>query len=109
MLTIVMLYIATKVMDFIIEGVNPKKAVTIVSKEQNRIAEQVTMIMERGVTVIYGRGYYTNEPKELLYIVISKQEVSMLKKIVRAIDKDAFITIHDVRDVFGEGFVDISK
>ncbi|RKP51498.1 YitT family protein [Cohnella endophytica] len=109
MLTIVMLYIATKVMDFIIEGVNPKKAVTIISKEQNRIAEQVNSIMERGVTVIYGRGYYSNSPKELLYIVISKQELSMLKKIVKSIDKEAFITIHDVRDVFGEGFVDISK
>ena len=109
MFTIVMLYIATKVMDFIIEGLNPKKAVTIVSKEQNKIAEQVTAIMDRGVTVIYGRGYYTNSPKELLYIVISKQEVSMLKRIVRSIDKTAFITIHDVRDVFGEGFVDLSK
>jgi uncharacterized membrane-anchored protein YitT (DUF2179 family) len=109
MLTIAMLYIATKTMDFIIEGVNPKKAVTIISKEQNQIAEQVNMIMDRGVTVIYGRGYYTNEPKELLYIVIHKQEVSMLKKIVRAIDKEAFITIHDVRDVFGEGFVDLTK
>lgn len=109
MFTIVMLYIATKVMDFIIEGVNPKKAVTIVSQEQNKIAEQVNAIMERGVTVIYGRGYYTNSPKELLYIVISKQEVSILKKIVRSIDKSAFITIHDVRDVFGEGFVDLSK
>ncbi|BBH24146.1 UPF0750 membrane protein YxkD [Paenibacillus baekrokdamisoli] len=109
MFTIVMLYIATKVMDFIIEGVNPKKAVTIISKEQNQIAEQVNVIMDRGVTVIYGRGYYSNSPKELLYIVISKQEVSMLKKIVRSIDKEAFITIHDVRDVFGEGFVDISK
>ncbi|NIK79174.1 uncharacterized membrane-anchored protein YitT (DUF2179 family) [Paenibacillus castaneae] len=109
MFTIVMLYIATKVMDFIIEGVNPKKAITIVSKEQNKIAEQVNVIMDRGVTVIYGRGYYSNSPKELLYIVISKQEVSMLKKIVRSIDKEAFITIHDVRDVFGEGFVDISK
>ncbi|WP_130616320.1 YitT family protein [Cohnella abietis] len=109
MLTIVMLYVATKVMDFIIEGINPKKAITIVSKEQDRIAEQVNVIIGRGVTVIYGRGYYTNSPKELLYIVISKQEVSMLKKIVRSIDKEAFITIHDVRDVFGEGFVDISK
>lgn len=109
MFTIVMLYVATKVMDFIIEGVNPKKAVTIVSKEQNRIAEQVNIIMERGVTVIYGRGYYSDSPKELLYIVISKQEVSVLKKIVRSVDKEAFITIHDVRDVFGEGFVDISK
>jgi len=109
MFTIVMLYIATKVMDFIIEGVNPKKAVTIVSKEQDKIAEQVNGIMDRGVTVIYGRGYYTKEPKELLYIVISKQEVTMLKKIVRSIDEEAFITIHDVRDVFGEGFMELSK
>lgn len=109
MFTIAMLYVATKVMDFIIEGVNPKKAVTIVSKEQDKIAEQVNVNMERGVTVIYGKGYYTNTPKELLYIVISKQEVTMLKKIVRAIDKEAFITIHDVRDVFGEGFVELSK
>lgn len=109
MFTIVMLYIATKVMDFIIEGVNPMKAVTIVSKEQDKIAEQVNGIMDRGVTVIYGRGYYSKAPKELLYIVISKQEVTTLKKIVRSIDKEAFITIHDVRDVFGEGFVELSK
>lgn len=109
MFTIVMLYIATKVMDFIIEGVNPKKAVTIISKEHNKIAEQVNVVMDRGVTVIYGQGHYSKTPKEILYIVISKQEVSMLKKIVRSIDKEAFITIHDVRDVFGEGFVDISK
>ncbi|MBY3618980.1 YitT family protein [Acinetobacter sp. CUI P1] len=109
MFTIVMLYIATKVMDFIIEGVNPKKAVTIVSKQQDKIAEQVNGIMDRGVTVIYGRGYYTKEPKELLYIVISKQEVTILKKIVRSIDKEAFIAIHDVRDVFGEGFVELAK
>lgn len=109
MFTIVMLYVATKVMDFIIEGVNPKKAVTIVSKQQDKIAEQVNGIMDRGVTVIYGRGYYTKEPKELLYIVISKQEVTMLKKIVRSIDKEAFIAIHDVRDVFGEGFVELAK
>ncbi|MNW03790.1 hypothetical protein D3C71_1997760 [compost metagenome] len=65
--------------------------------------------MDRGVTVLSGHGYYTKTPKEILYIVISKQEVSTLKKIVRATDKDAFITIHDVRDVFGEGFLDISK
>lgn len=65
--------------------------------------------MDRGVTVLRGYGYYTGQPKDVLYIVISKQEVSMLKKIVRAEDKNAFVTIHDVRDVFGEGFIDISK
>ncbi|MCY7482948.1 YitT family protein [Paenibacillus alvei] len=109
MLTIAMLYVGTKVMDFIIEGLNPKKAVTIISKEHDRIAEQVNIVMDRGVTVLEGHGYYTKDRKQVLYIVISKQEVSTLKKIVRATDKDAFITIHDVRDVFGEGFIDITK
>lgn len=109
MLTIVMLYIGTKTMDFIIEGLNPKKAVTIISAQQDKIAEKVITVMDRGVTVLSGHGYYTKTPKEVLYIVISKQEVSVLKKIVKAADPNAFITIHDVRDVFGEGFLELSK
>ncbi len=82
MVTIIMLYVGTKVMDFIIEGLNPKKAVTIISMQQDKIAEQVNLIMDRGVTVLQGKGYYSQEPKEVLYIVISKQEVPALKKIV---------------------------
>ncbi|KUP23577.1 YitT family protein [Paenibacillus sp. DMB5] len=109
MFTFVILFIGTKAMEFIIEGVNPKKAVTIISAEHDRIAAKVTELMDRGVTVLRGYGYYTGEDKNVLYIAISKQEVSMLKKIVRAEDKNAFVTIHDVRDVFGEGFIDISK
>lgn len=65
--------------------------------------------MDRGVTVFSGHGYYTKESKEILYIVISKQEVLKLKRIVQSTDRSAFIAIHDVRDVFGEGFLDISK
>ncbi|MGE7873938.1 YitT family protein [Bacillus paramycoides] len=109
MLTIIMLYVGTKVMEFVIEGLNPKKAITIISDKPNEIAEQVTTLMDRGVTVYSGHGYYTKTPKEILYIVISKQEVLKLKRIVQSTDPNAFIAIHDVRDVFGEGFVDISK
>ncbi|AIQ48680.1 membrane protein YxkD [Paenibacillus sp. FSL R7-0273] len=109
MFTFVILFIGTKAMEFIIEGVNPKKAVTIISAEHERIAARVTELMDRGVTVLKGYGYYTGDDKNVLYIAISKQEVSMLKKIVRSEDKNAFVTIHDVRDVFGEGFIDISK
>lgn len=109
MLTIIMLYIGTKVMEFIIEGFNTKKAVTIISKDPNQIARQVNKLMDRGVTVYSGHGYYTKEKKDILYIVISSQEVVRLKKIVRAADPDAFIAIHDVRDVFGEGFRENTK
>ncbi|MBD7967491.1 YitT family protein [Paenibacillus gallinarum] len=109
MFTVLILYIGTKAMEFIIEGLNPKKAVTIISPHHDRIAKQVTDIMDRGVTVLRGYGYYTGTTKDVLYIVINKQEVSTLKKIVKAEDVNAFVTIHDVRDVFGEGFIDISK
>jgi uncharacterized membrane-anchored protein YitT (DUF2179 family) len=109
MLTIIMLYVGTKVMEFVIEGLNPKKAITIISDKPDDIAKQVTTLMDRGVTVYSGHGYYTKTPKEILYIVISKQEVIKLKRIVQSTDPNAFIAIHDVRDVFGEGFIDISK
>lgn len=109
MLTIIMLYVGTKVMEFVIEGLNTKKAITIISDNPNEIAGKVTNLMGRGVTVYSGHGYYTKTPKEILYIVINKQEVVKLKRIVQTTDPSAFIAIHDVRDVFGEGFVDISK
>ncbi|WP_144551844.1 YitT family protein [Bacillus mycoides] len=109
MLTIIMLYVGTKVMEFVIEGLNPKKAITIISDNPNEIAKKVTTLMDRGVTVYSGHGYYTKTPKDILYIVINKQEVIKLKRIVQTTDPSAFIAIHDVRDVFGEGFVDISK
>ncbi|HLR70132.1 MAG TPA: YitT family protein [Pseudogracilibacillus sp.] len=108
MFTIIMLYVGTKVMEFVIEGVNPQKAVTIISKQSDEIAKHVTLKMDRGVTVLSGYGYYTKEAKEVLYIVISRQEIMRLKKIVEAIDPHAFIAIHDVRDVFGEGFIELS-
>ncbi|HDR7531973.1 TPA: YitT family protein [Bacillus anthracis] len=109
MLTIIMLYVGTKVMEFVIEGLNPKKAITIISDKPDEIAGKVTSLMGRGVTVYSGHGYYTKTPKDILYVVINKQEVVKLKRIVQTTDPAAFIAIHDVRDVFGEGFVDISK
>lgn len=109
MLTIVMLYIGTKVMEVIIEGFSMKKAVTIISKHPDQIAQQVNVFMGRGVTVFAGHGYYTKDKKDILYIIISSREVVKLKNIVKEADQEAFIAIHDVRDVFGEGFREISK
>lgn len=109
LLTIMMLYIATKAMERVIEGFSPKKAIMVISEKSSEIAQEVTKVMDRGVTVLDGHGYYTKQQKEVLYIVISSQEVVKFKSIVHKIDKNAFLTIHDVRDVFGEGFIDLAK
>ncbi|WP_338778958.1 YitT family protein [Metabacillus sp. FJAT-52054] len=104
MYTVISIYISTKVLDYILEGFDTRKAATIISDHADEVASRVNEDMDRGVTVISAKGSYTNESRDILYIVINKQELFQLKKIVHKIDDKAFVVIHDVRDVFGEGF-----
>ncbi|MTH55589.1 DUF2179 domain-containing protein [Bacillus mangrovi] len=104
MYTVISIYISTKVLDYILEGFDTRKAATIISDHADEVAAKVNADMDRGATVISARGSYTQESRDILYIVINKQELFQLKKIVHSIDDKAFVVIHDVRDVFGEGF-----
>ncbi|EJG1238232.1 YitT family protein [Staphylococcus pseudintermedius] len=103
--TVISLYIGTKVMDFVIEGLNPKKAVTIISKEPDRIAKMIDEDIGRGVTILNGRGYFSKQETDVLYAVISKTQLSRTKRLIRKIDHSAFVVVHDVRDVYGNGFL----
>lgn len=109
MYTIVMLVVATKIIDLVTTGLNPQKSVTIISRQKDEIARQVSTLMDRGVTVLSGHGYYTQNAVDILYIVVSKKELPLLTTIVKAADREAFLTIHSVQDVFGKGFVDLQK
>ena len=104
MYTLVAVFIGTKVIDFIVEGMDTKTAVTIISNQPDLIREAITKNMTRGVTVLEGRGGYTGKNKEVLYVVINKQELVKLKQVISRVDEDAFVVIHDVRDVLGGGF-----
>ncbi|WP_428700829.1 YitT family protein [Staphylococcus coagulans] len=105
LLTIISLYIGTKVMDFVIEGLNPKKAVTIISKEPDRIAKMIDEDIGRGITILNGRGYFSKKETDVLYAVISKTQLSRTKRMIRKIDENAFVVVHYVRDVYGNGFL----
>lgn len=104
MYTLVAVFVGAKVIDFIVEGINTKTAVTIISSQPDLIRETITKHMTRGVTVLEGRGGYTGKNKEVLYVVINKQELVKLKQVISNVDEDAFVVIHDVRDVLGGGF-----
>lgn len=105
LVTVMSLYIGTKVMEFVIEGLNTKKAMTIISSRPNEVAKAIDQKVGRGLTILNGHGYYTREEKDVLYVVISKTQVSRAKRIIKNIDENAFLVIHDVRDVYGNGFL----
>ncbi|MER2063554.1 MAG: YitT family protein, partial [Alkalibacterium sp.] len=108
-LTLINLYIQSKMIDFMLEGLNPKKSFFIISKKYVDIAEAIEQQLGRGITILDGKGYYTNEKKEILYIIISRREVLRIKRIVEAIDPNAFMTISQVQEVTGEGFTYLSE
>lgn len=105
LVTIISLYIGTKVMDFVIEGLNTKKAITIISSKPDEIADVIDQQVGRGLTILQGRGYFSQEEKDILYVVITKTQVTRAKRLIKGIDENAFLVIHDVRDVYGNGFL----
>lgn len=102
--TIVVVFIASKMIDFVTEGAYAAKAFTIVTENGELLAHRVTSELERGVTIFPAKGAYSRKDKEVLYCVVARQEARRLKMIIRSVDPTAFIIIADVQDVLGEGF-----
>lgn len=104
MYTLVAVFVGARVVDFVVEGVSRGKAVTIISSNPRLIAKEITQKMGRGVTILNGRGGYTGNEKEVVYVVVPPGELTKLKFIVDKIDPYAFVVVHDTREIMGEGF-----
>src|SRR5699024_12658183 len=99
MYTLISVYDGAKIVDIVVERANKRTAVLIISSYPDEVLEQVTNKMARALTVLEGRGGYTGAGKQVLYLVINKQEIFQLRKIIEQIDPNAYVTIHDVQDI----------
>ena len=104
MYALISIFIVSKVVNTLVEGVNYSKEVHIISEKSNEIAQELMRHLNRGITSINGKGVYTGKSKDILYIVCSTEELIELQRIVKEVDKEAFIIINDVREVVGRGF-----
>ncbi|MGM0370796.1 MAG: YitT family protein [Bacillota bacterium] len=101
---LISLFIISRVIDLVQEGFNIAKATYIISDKSEEIRASLISDLNRGVTVLNGKGGYTKEDKEILLCIISRSEISDIKRIVHKIDKDAFVIITEAHEVLGEGF-----
>lgn len=104
MYSLIAYFIAFKVIDLTIEGLDESKAVIIVSDQTEEIAEVLMVRLGRGVTYLKGKGGYSGEDKGVLYSVVTRLELSKLKSIIDEIDEEAFVTVQDVHEVMGGRF-----
>ena len=108
MYTVIAVYIAARVIDLVLYGSSQSKLCHIISEFSDEIKAAIVDKLNRGVTVLSGKGAYSGQDKQILLCVVKRQQIVEIKKIVKNIDKKAFVIVTDTRDVFGEGFGDIS-
>lgn len=89
-------YIAFKTIDIIVEGLDEAKAVTIVSDKNEEISQALMVRLGRGITLLDGKGAYSGDALNVIYVIVSRLEISKLKGIVHDFDETALITITSV-------------
>lgn len=91
---------ALKTVDFIVEGFDREKAADIVTAKPQEVAAAISETFKCGITMTPAKGYYSNEEKTVLYVVLNRFQISKMKDIVREADPSAYISVSEVVDVF---------
>jgi len=98
------LYISSKVIDIIMEGMGYARGAYIISSKTLEIGHAIMRELNRGATALKGRGVYTDADREVIFCVVARRETADLVALVKAIDPRAFVVISEVHEVLGEGF-----
>ncbi|MEN6524159.1 MAG: YitT family protein [Anaerolineaceae bacterium] len=101
---LVVIYVSGLAAEMVSEGNSVYRSVIIVSRCPEEVAKVVLEDMERGVTILLGKGGYTGADRPVLYCVVTRAEVNQLKEIVSEIDPSAFMVIGQANEALGEGF-----
>ena len=104
MYSMIAYYIAFKVIDIVVQGLDESKSVYIISDNMDEIGRAIMARLGRGVTYLIGEGAYTGEDKKVIFTVINRLEESKLKSIVTELDPNAFLAIGNIAEVRGGRF-----
>ena len=91
------------------EGSSVVRTAMIVTTRSDQVASQIMEDMNRGVTMLSGKGAYSGEERTILYCVVIRSEVAQLKSIINEIDPLAFMVIGQAHEALGEGFKPMNR
>lgn len=98
------LLIKAFLLDNVIESINMRKLVTIVSKESKAIEAFIMSQLHRGATISKACGAYTGQEKEVITTVLGRRQAVLLRNYIRTVDPEAFVTIVNSSETVGKGF-----
>ncbi len=102
--SLVTVFVMSRTIDFVIDGASYDKLLFIISDRHDQLRTFILDEMGRGATYIKSSGMYTGNEKEMVFLVVSRREVTSVQNKIREIDKDAFVVVVDAYETFGDGF-----
>jgi uncharacterized membrane-anchored protein YitT (DUF2179 family) len=102
--SLISLFVTMQAVDWTVEGVDFAKEALVITSHPGQIKEAIFSRLDRGVTFWKAEGGYTGEERTVLYCVLRPRELPVLRKLVMEIDPQAFVVVHDAREVLGMGF-----
>ncbi len=93
-------FAALKTVDYIVEGVDRAKAAMIITTRSDEVCEALSEEFKSGMTTMKAEGGYSKQEKTLIYFIVNRFQIGKMKDIVHTIDKEAYISISEVADVF---------
>lgn len=104
LLSLIIIFITGKVVDIVLEGMAHNKAVMIISEKYEEIKKTITINIDRGGSAIPAKGLFKDNDRKIIFTVLSRREVEVLKEYIHNIDDKAFVTIFDAKEILGNGF-----
>jgi len=98
------LFLTSKMTDFAAEGMPYVKAVMIITDNPDEVRDAIFRKLNRGVTFLKAQGGYAREERDVIYVCIHRRQIMHLRRLIRKIDPEAFMVLHDTYDVMGYGF-----
>jgi uncharacterized membrane-anchored protein YitT (DUF2179 family) len=106
---LIVIYVSGLTAELVSEGNNILRTAFIVTCQPDEVSSRICTILERGVTILPGTGAYTDQARPLLYCVLTRAEINILKSIVHEADPAAFMVIGQANEALGEGFKPLKR
>lgn len=107
--SVIAMFVIMKIVDIVLEGISYEKGFFIISEKPEEISEGLMTKLDRGVTLLKGKGMYSKENKDVLLCVVPRAQFTRVKEMVKDIDPYAFVMVTEMSEVLGEGFTFESK
>ncbi len=107
--SLIAIFVSAKAIDYVLDGASYDKLLFIITDRTEEMREFIINGIDRSGTLIKSKGMYTDREKEMIFLVVSRRQITAVQDKIKEIDRDSFVVVVNAYETFGEGFKSFSE